>query len=71
MSIEYASQCSLCNLGAIKPLINILLFYKNIYLHYLAIKTLYNISKIRKGRKLIRLCGGIPIIVGTIIILNV
>ncbi|XP_025200518.1 armadillo repeat-containing protein gudu-like [Melanaphis sacchari] len=63
MSQHYGIQCSLCKLDAVKPLINILLFINNYNVKYLASETLQNIAKLRKGRKLIRLSGGIKIIV--------
>jgi len=71
MSKQYGNQCSLCNLDAVRPLISILLLNKNVTLQNLAMSTLFNISKLRKGRKLIRISSGIPIIVGTINILDV
>lgn len=63
MAPYYGIQCTLCNLDAVKPLVNILLFKKNGDLQYLAADTLQNISRLRRGRKLIRLSGGIHILV--------
>lgn len=65
MSEQYGSQCSLCNLDAVKPLINILFLNKNVIIKDLAANTMVNISKLKKGRQLIRISGGIPVIVGT------
>lgn len=63
MSQHYGIQCSLCKLDAVKPLIAILLFKNNYKVKYLASETLQNIAKLRRGRKLIRLSGGIKTIV--------
>lgn len=63
MSLQYGAQCSLCHLGAVKLLISILLLKKSMTVRYLATDTLRNISKLRIGRKLIRLNGGIQILV--------
>ncbi|XP_016657738.1 armadillo repeat-containing protein gudu-like [Acyrthosiphon pisum] len=63
MSQHYGIQCSLCTLDAVKPLINILLFKNNYKVKYLASETLQNIAKLRRGRKLIRLSGGIKTMV--------
>lgn len=63
MSQQYGAQCSLCHLDAVKLLISILLLKKNITVRYLATDTLRNISKLRIGRKLIRLSGGVQILV--------
>jgi len=63
MSQHYGIQCSLCTLDAVKPLIAILLFKNNYKVKYLASETLQNIAKLRRGRKLIRLSGGIKTMV--------
>ncbi|XP_060844548.1 armadillo repeat-containing protein gudu-like [Rhopalosiphum padi] len=66
MSQHYGIQCSLCKLDAVKPLMNIMLLKNNYNVKYLASETIYNISKLRRGRKLIRLSGGIKIMVAMI-----
>lgn len=70
MSENYGIQCSLCNLDVVKPLVSILLFEKNVTVKSIAAATLQNISKLRRGRKLIRLNNGIRILVRTKNILN-
>jgi len=70
MSQHYGIQCALCKLDAVKPLINILLFKNNYNVKYLASETLQNIAKLRRGRKLIRLSGGIKIMVHALSIFN-
>lgn len=64
MSQLYGTQCMLCDLGAVKTLVR-LLYYKTVDIQYLAVDTLQSVSKLKKGRKLIRLYGGIPIMVRT------
>lgn len=63
MSSYYGVQSQLCDLNAVKPLIGILLFENNPELKRIAVDTLHNISKLKKGRKLIRLTGGIRLLV--------
>lgn len=70
MSQHYGIQCTLCKLDAVKSLINILLFKNNYNVKYMASETLQNIAKLRRGRKLIRLSGGIKIMVHTLNIFN-
>lgn len=65
MSQNYGVQCSLCDLDAVKPLVSILLFENKVSIRSLAAATLQNISKLRKGRKLIRLNEGVRILVRT------
>ncbi|VVC37191.1 Armadillo-type fold,Armadillo,Armadillo-like helical [Cinara cedri] len=65
MAQQYGARCSLCDLDAIKPLLSILLFKKNVILRYLAADTLRNLAHLKRGRKLIRLRGGIDILVHT------
>jgi hypothetical protein len=71
MSENYGIQCSLCNLDVVKPLVSILLFEKNVTVKSIAAAILQNISKLRKGRKLIRLNNGIRILVRAKNILNI
>lgn len=63
MSPFYAVQSQLCDLNAVKPLLGILLFENNPELQNITMDTLYNISHLRKGRKLIRLTSGIQLLV--------
>lgn len=63
MAQQYGARCSLCDLDAVKPLLSILLFKKNVILRYLAADTLCNLAHLKRGRKLIRLRGGIDILV--------
>lgn len=65
MSILYGAQCSLYKLDAIRPLLSILLLKKNnVAVRYMAAETLGNVAKLRKARKLIRIHGGVWIMVG-------
>lgn len=62
MSQLYGTKHSLCNLGAVQVLIN-LLSSKSIDVQNMSADTLANISKVKKGRKLMRKLGGIPMMV--------
>lgn len=59
MSTHYGVKSQLCDLNAVKPLMGILLFENNPEIKRITVDTLYNISTLKKGRKLIRLNGGI------------
>lgn len=64
MSELYGAQCALCDLNAVDPLLNLVMSdKKNIVDQFLAAETLRNIAKLRKGRKLIRIKGGVRLLV--------